>query len=340
MKSRWLILPVLFLLILGMVNASGLSTQLKRTNPGVAGEKAATLIFDVVNTDMEHKMQGFIWCQSPDDTTITSTLGAETGTGAQYVSPLFYMDKGPSQNSMTLTVESDSTGDKSLGCIVKYVPYIEKPGTGGETVKLYQKMNGEEVTTVTDMDYREIRLDKTVPFVEGMEEPVCPQVTSCTKSEVVEKSEAKIEESPSEEKPSEPLSTTPVVDEPVSQQAAPSSEQSDTSSTSGGAEEDKPEEASKDMGVKELADASGEGTSQAAGAAEKTAEQTATRQPKSWWKKMGMWWILIGILALVGIGMGSYGLSGPAIRKMLQAGSSREPDESPQKPSENENKLP
>jgi len=56
---------------------------------------------------------------------------------------------------------------------------------------------------------------------------------------------------------------------------------------------------------------------------EKPAEQITTPQPKNWWTKLGMLWIIIGILALIGLGMGGYRLSGTTIRKMLQAGSSR-----------------
>ena len=270
--------------------AGGLSMQLKRTNPGIAGEKSATLIFDVVNTDMEHKLQGFIWCMSPDDARVSSSYGgASTGSATQYVSPLFYMDKGPYQSSMTLTLDADSVGDKNAGCYFKYIPYSEKEVVAGSTItepftkeaqidattgkdvegfiitfksftaaveakeateteeaveakaamvkidvdgtekelelgkedtvkdvkvkvtaaddkgatitvsgskvvkptgttiKLYQKMNGEEVTNVVDMDYREIRLDKTVPFVAKMSDPQCPEgKTECKAGEVVD----------------------------------------------------------------------------------------------------------------------------------------------------------
>lgn len=281
-----LVMAVLALFLAGTVAAGSLSLQLKRTNPGIAGKKSATLIFDVVNTDMDHKMQGFIWCMSPDDATVSSSYGAGTGTGAQYVSPLFTMDSGPYQSSMTLTVGADSVGDKNAGCTFKYIPYREKvagatetteefaeevaidKGMGkdvggfivtykaytaaveddtettdvdetaaatveidvegaskvievgkedtvgtltvevtsaddtksnlkvsgtkivaqaGETIKVYQKMNGAEVTTITDMDYRELRLDKSIPFVADMSDPQCPEgKPHCNASEVVD----------------------------------------------------------------------------------------------------------------------------------------------------------
>lgn len=284
--KKLVVLLAMIVLLVSTVYASGISVQLKRTNPGIAGEKSATLIFDVVNTDMERKIQGFIWCQSPDDATVSSSYGAGTGTGAQYVSPLFYMDKGPYQSSMTLTIGADSVGDKNAGCTFKYVPYkenvagttettedftqettfdyglgknvegfvvtyktytaaveddaattdvdetavakveIDVDGTkktievgkedtigsltvevasaddatatlkisgkkvvakAGETVKLYQKLNGEEVTSITDMDYRELRLDKTVPFVADMSDPQCPEgKTECKATEVID----------------------------------------------------------------------------------------------------------------------------------------------------------
>lgn len=283
--KKLVILLVMAILLAGTVAAGSLSLQLKRTNPGIAGKKSATLIFDVVNTDMEHKMQGFIWCMSPDDAVVSSSYGAGTGTGAQYVSPLFYMDKGPYQSSMTLTIGADSPGDKSAGCTFKYIPYKEtvvgageetKPfttdaavdnlgknvegflftlksytaaveddpettdvdetapakvsidmdgttkaivvgeetkigevtvkvksaeenkaeitasgtkivGKAGETVKEYQKMNGEYIKTTMDMDYRELRLDKSVPFVADMSDPECPpDKPHCNASEVID----------------------------------------------------------------------------------------------------------------------------------------------------------
>ena len=80
------VLVVMALLLASQVYAEGLSLQLKRTNPGIASKKSAEIIFDVVNTDMTHKIEGFIWCRSPDDVTISSTMGAASGSGAQYVS--------------------------------------------------------------------------------------------------------------------------------------------------------------------------------------------------------------------------------------------------------------
>ncbi len=273
-------------LVVGMflvsnVFAAGMSIQLKRTNPGVAGKKSAELIFDVVNTDMTHKIEGFIWCRSPDDAVVSSSMGVGSGSGAQYVSPIFTMDSGPYQKSMSLTIEADTPGDKRAGCIIKYIPYKEKldggektttdidfddtitseitdvsgfqvsmtnfvaateatedeeakPAvatikiddkekeievgttdligilevtvksadetkaevvikgqkttvTGGTSTKKYLKMNGVYVDEPQDMDYRELRLDKTIPFVSDMSNPECPEgKTSCKASEVVD----------------------------------------------------------------------------------------------------------------------------------------------------------
>lgn len=274
------ILIVVTLLLASSVLASGLSVQLKRTNPGVAGTKSAELIFDVVNTDMTHKVEGFLWCMSPDDAIVSSSLGVGTGSGAQYVSPIFTMDTGPYQKAMSLTIEADTPGDKRTGCTIKYIPYKETSTTGaqeipisfdgtidkngktvegfvvtlvnytaevastddsegkkasvrlkvdtsfkdievgstetvegltinvlkanansidvkitgkktGETTasstKQYLKMNGQYITTVSDEDYRELRLDKNVPFVKDMSNPQCPEgKTECKSNEVIE----------------------------------------------------------------------------------------------------------------------------------------------------------
>jgi hypothetical protein len=283
-KKSVFVFLIVALLFVGTVSASGLSVQLKRTNPGIVGEKSAELIFDVVNTDFDHKVDGFIWCKSPDDAVISSTLGVGSGSGAQYVSPKFSIDYGPSQKAMSVVLEADSPGDKNTGCTVKYAPYKEM-GTGtsavkeqisyegtiglfptdvsgykvslvsytpaidateegvavkaqpakvkltvndipkemelGSTVKisdltvyvlsateksadvkitgekvttesgtvskLYQKMNGQYTSSLTDDQYREIRLDKTVPFVTASDGAVvkCPEGKSnCKSSEV------------------------------------------------------------------------------------------------------------------------------------------------------------
>ncbi len=176
-------------LILASSVLADVSIQLKRTNPGIAGEKSAEIIFDVVNTDMGNKMEGFLLCRSPDDAVVSSSLGAGIGSGAQYVSPRFVMDVGPSQKAMSLTIDADSPGEKRSGCILKYIPFkvtmketkemkeveVEDPETGEvstveqeQTVeveeKQFLKMNGEFVDEVIDADYRELRLDKSVNF--------------------------------------------------------------------------------------------------------------------------------------------------------------------------------
>ncbi len=286
--KKLVILLAMIILLVGSVYAATLSVQLKRTNPGIAGKKSATLIYDVVNMDTEHMVRGFIVCQSPDDARVTSSYGAGTGTGAQYVSPFITMDKGPYQSSMTLTIEADSIGDKSAGCIFKYIPYKEvtegstetakepveatatvdangkdvsgflitmtefteavadDPATtdvdetavakakikvneevkelkvgdttkikgidvtlnkadatsaevaikgektvtvSGESKPVYLKMNGEYVTELKDMYYRELRLDKSIPFVADMSDPQCPDPasqTGCKASEVID----------------------------------------------------------------------------------------------------------------------------------------------------------
>ncbi len=217
-KAIW-VLAIVSLLMLSTASAQ-LSVQLKRTNPGIAKEKASELIFDIVNTDMSHQIEGFLWCKSPDDAVISSTYGVGTGSGAQYVSPKFIMDKGPSQEAMTLEVNADSPGDKRTGCYVKYIPFkvttetsvvtvdettietVVDEVTGEETttevvtpvektvtteVKQYLKMNGEYVSTIEDRDYREIRLDKTVPFAPAgaSEDLKCPEgQTHCTADEI------------------------------------------------------------------------------------------------------------------------------------------------------------
>lgn len=172
------------LLMMSTVYADGLSIQIKRTNPGIAKEKSAEIIFDVVNTDMTHKVEGFIFCRSPDDAVVSSSLGVGSGSGAQYISPKFEIETGPAQKAMTLTLDADVAGDKRTGCIIKYIPFkeeeVEEEVTttttdeeGNEVTETrmeasmersFLKLNGDYIDSATDNDYREIRLDKSVPF--------------------------------------------------------------------------------------------------------------------------------------------------------------------------------
>lgn len=181
-KAMW-ILAIVSLLMLSTASAE-LSVQLKRTNPGVPLVKPSELIFDVVNTDMTHEVQGFLLCQSPDDAMISSSYGVGAGSGAQYVSPIFVMDVAPTQEAMTLTIDADSPGDKRTGCSIKYVMFkmvetevvdeVTEESTP-EEVKQYLKINGEYGETVEDADYIVYELDKTVPFVRPcVEDVACP----------------------------------------------------------------------------------------------------------------------------------------------------------------------
>ena len=153
------------MLLLSTVAASGLSVQLKRTNPGIAGQKSAELIFDIVNTDFANKIEGFLWCNSPDDAVVSSTMGVASGSGAQYLSPRFTMDTGPAQKSISLTMSSDSAGDKRTGCTVKYAPYVETVGEPTEVTRdiSYDGSITKTITTVSDVDV------SLVSFVPGTE---------------------------------------------------------------------------------------------------------------------------------------------------------------------------
>ncbi len=173
MKARNLFVFFVVSLVLVGTAAADLSVQLKRTNPGIAGEKPAEIIFDVVNTDMTHKIEGFIWCRSPDDAVVSSSMGSGTGSGAQYVSPKFFMDSGPSQKAMSLVLEADTAGDKRTGCTVKYAPYKETT-TSGTTVQQTTPISYAGLITnlSTDVSGFDVRLDSFVAAVEATNETV------------------------------------------------------------------------------------------------------------------------------------------------------------------------
>ena len=180
MKKIWIVFALTLLMLVQGVLADGLSVQLKRTNPGIVDIKSAELIFDVVNMDLNNELEGFLLCRSPDDVTISSTLGVGSGSGAQYISPKFEMNEGPSQKSISLTIDSEIEGDMRSGCILKYVPFHKETKVtevydnitnvtiiNEDTQKVFQKMNGATTLNPLDKDYRELRLDKNIPFVKS-----------------------------------------------------------------------------------------------------------------------------------------------------------------------------
>ena len=140
-----LLVLALVVVLMSSIALADVSVAVKRTNPGVAGKTAAQLIFDVVNTDMDLKLEGFLWCNSPDDVVISSSEGAGAGK-AQYVSPKFIMDKGPSYKSMILTLESTTVGDKNGACTIKYIPFKEVAAKSETTTEPFT-----ETATVTTM---------------------------------------------------------------------------------------------------------------------------------------------------------------------------------------------
>ncbi len=173
MKKMFVAMLAIFLMMATVesVYAAGVSVQLKRTTPGEVGGKSSEIIFDVVNMDVTSKIEGFLMCRSPDDVLISSSLGAGAGSGAQYISPKFFMNEGPSQNALSLYLDGTTPGEKQVSCIIKYIPYKETKTTvteGNVTKEVVTKefilMNANTVDTPTDSDYRELRLDKSVNF--------------------------------------------------------------------------------------------------------------------------------------------------------------------------------
>jgi hypothetical protein len=151
---------IMLTIMLSSLVVADVSVALKRTNPGIAKVKAAELIYDVVNNDPVHSLEGWILCRTSDDTQITSVMGFSTGSGAQYVSPKFEMGAGPTQKAVYLTIESDREGDFSTSCAFEYVPYKIINET-----KWYQRQDLKYSEDLTPELIRSLRLDKNVPFV-------------------------------------------------------------------------------------------------------------------------------------------------------------------------------
>ena len=114
-------------------------------------------------------VEGFIWCRSPDDAVISSTLGVGSGSGAQYISPKFTLDYGPSQQAMSIVLEADTAGDKNTGCTVKYAPYKEV-GSGNKVTKEQISYEGTIGLSATDVSGYKVSLISYVPAIEAVEE--------------------------------------------------------------------------------------------------------------------------------------------------------------------------
>jgi len=139
------------------------SIQLKRTSPGIAGKEAAEIIFDVVNTDMTHKLEGFLLCRSPDDVTTSSSLGTGEGSGAQYVSPLFTLGEGPSQTAISLVLDSDWPGKKTISCSIKYIQFTDDRDAANPT-KEYLLKDYTYSATPQNTDYSVYQVEKELEF--------------------------------------------------------------------------------------------------------------------------------------------------------------------------------
>lgn len=151
------------------------AVEIKRTNPGVVGNKSAEIIFDVVNVDMVNNLEGFFRCTSPDDAEVSAATGIDS-SAAQYVSPIFTLDNGPSQKSITLTFESVIAGEKKIECVLKYCFFKYQKILSG-TIKNYVRSDGIIVREKSDSIFNESKHVKSVCFFLPGEEPTeCPPV--------------------------------------------------------------------------------------------------------------------------------------------------------------------
>lgn len=133
------------------------SVVLKRSSSGIVDVRPVELIFDVVNTDFDNELEGFLLCEIPDDTTVESSVGSASGWGAQYVSERFVIDSAPSQKGITVTLNSKKYGKYEMNCKIKYT-IINKEGNKYN----FNSCVFEEQTT--DENYNSIIIDKKVQF--------------------------------------------------------------------------------------------------------------------------------------------------------------------------------
>ena len=160
-----MILLAVFLVVIPCLLASGPSVDIKSYSPGVAGERSAEVVFDVVNMDVENAgLDAFIVCRAPDGVSISSSLGAASGTGAQYVSERLTINRAPSQRAIYLSLNANSPGIRPVNCVLRYAPFIEQNGT-----RCYQKPDLQYDCALKDSYFRDIRLDQTIEFVSSSE---------------------------------------------------------------------------------------------------------------------------------------------------------------------------
>ncbi|MFH1638019.1 MAG: LNR domain-containing protein [Candidatus Woesearchaeota archaeon] len=108
--------------------AKAIGVTLKRIAPGIIGKEDGEVIFEISNNDPNHKLEGILGCEIPNDVIVTSTIGAAAGDLSKYLSERFTLDPAPSMKSITLRLSSQSEGNKYVKCDADYVLYKEGSG--------------------------------------------------------------------------------------------------------------------------------------------------------------------------------------------------------------------
>ncbi len=127
-KRAWIYLIIITILIITSLNliiaididlnkeyASqliGPEVSTHKSNPGVASDKPAEIIFNVANNDFNFMIEGNLRCNPPDGVTVKSVIGASSGVGASYGT---FTDILPqAQTDITFTVNSDEVFERKL----------------------------------------------------------------------------------------------------------------------------------------------------------------------------------------------------------------------------------
>ncbi|MBS3163981.1 hypothetical protein J4439_00965 [Candidatus Woesearchaeota archaeon] len=150
-----LVLFFIPVLVQGEVQVKFPTVLVKRIADGVVSGPDAEIVFDIVNEDPNHKMEGFLACEIPSDVVVTTTRGASSGEQARYISEVFILDYAPMRRSMALSLSARTKGVRVVTCSLKYVLLSEDgwyvtPEGGYGSDKLYQ-----DITVRRPVDFRD-----------------------------------------------------------------------------------------------------------------------------------------------------------------------------------------
>lgn len=137
------------------ISAKAPNVVTKRVTAGTINVQDGEIVFEIINEDPNHKLEGYLSCDIPSDVIVTGSMGAATGEQAQYIGQTFTVDPAPARESMSLRLSSQNEGSKNVRCSINYVLFKEGKG--------YVTIGGQYSS---DKNYQQIIVNRDIQFKE------------------------------------------------------------------------------------------------------------------------------------------------------------------------------